>query len=859
MAKALAKTRKRYTPLDLAYSRSVSGALNQTYDANYQTYDPDRGLVPLEILFTVRATDPKGVIAPGIINSKLTDIRWYENVVDDAHNILDSNTSYIIDRNGTTDSRGKLTARKNTPLDGVVLIFTAKYTDPRNGKVVNVTASVTLGVTISTEEPLRVKPGYPFGQVVDPTERRDIIEIDNPLFTGDHEYEGSIFWWQKKVGSNYMTIAEGESGITGTFSGKLKVLCPAVGKRMDIRCIADALPDLTGVNLISKAMISDDWNAISAGISTPGEDADGKYFRISGKNLVRIFGGATGKDIFSNKINYKNNQRYSFQIKYKAESTYSSAPVDFVIMNTDKSRLDINIGVNQTTLITRTVNTQDGKTIEKITGTYGEEGYVRVYDIQLVEYNGASNLVTGGAFKRVPASGIATGNSWGAFYISPEIAAQLTVGTKVTLSIEDVNFVAGSANSLTVNLYTGTNSTNGSSFPLSTKRLTITIREQTDTRAPQLLVCGGVYDNMVGNAVELRGVMLVIGETAYKYSPADGEFIPALADGAPRPENPSERAITTDHVLSTQYPLPKLEVVSPAEILDETNLFEASVVLRSNRGDVVKPELFWGFPWKDKTGAIFARGSKVFIKGDQFDDDVFDYSVEAIEGLEEAKWAANFNGIDQYLWNNNPSNIIPWGYQSAITHVIEFILNDFSDSDSYPLLNIVGMIGDYFYGLGISVLNEAYKRTIQYRTGTKSNVAMPNPGAGPHRGSHSIVPGKLYHVECVINLDGTFTATLNGEREELTLFGGAIFGDKLIRFGMYSQKYSNVKILRYEIFNEDRSVYHLWDFQPTNGDRANMLKNKNKDGSVNGTSNLTPANVPDIDNVDPANGFFVTI
>ena len=142
MARALAKTRKRYTPLDLAYSSSVSGALNQNYDASYQTYDPDRGLVPLEILFTVRASDTKRVIDPGVINSKLTDIKWYENVVDEAHNIADSNTAYVIDRNGNSDSRGKITVKKNTPLEGVVLIFTAKYTDPRDGKVVNVNATI---------------------------------------------------------------------------------------------------------------------------------------------------------------------------------------------------------------------------------------------------------------------------------------------------------------------------------------------------------------------------------------------------------------------------------------------------------------------------------------------------------------------------------------------------------------------------------------------------------------------------------------------------------------------------------------------------------------------------------------------
>lgn len=59
----------------------------------------------------------------------------------------------------------------------------------------------------------------------------------------------------------------------------------------------------------------------------------------------------------------------------------------------------------------------------------------------------------------------------------------------------------------------------------------------------------------------------------------------------------------------------------------------------------------------------------------------------------------------------------------------------------------------------------------------------------------------------------------------------AIFGDKLIRFGMHSNLYSNVKILRYR-YSTRTSRLSPVDFQPTNGDRANMLKNKNEDGSV---------------------------
>ncbi|WP_303182174.1 hypothetical protein [uncultured Butyricimonas sp.] len=859
MAKALAKTRKRYTPLDLAYSRSVSGALNQTYDANYQTYDPDRGLVPLEILFTVRATDPKGVIAPGIINSKLTDIRWYENVVDDAHNILDSNTAYIIDRNGTTDSRGKLTARKNTPLDGVVLIFTAKYTDPRNGKVVNVTASITLGVTISTEEPLRVKPGYPFGQVVDPTERRDIIEIDNPLFVGDREYEGSIFRWQKKVGSNYTTIAEGESGITGTFSGKLKVPCPAVGKRMDIRCIADALPDLTGVNLISKAMISDDWNAISAGISTPGEDADGEYLKINESLLYNTFReNGVPKDVFSGKIKYKTNQRYRLSVQWKCLglSSAESNGLYFIINYSDGSSINLILPKSQTTKAVYSVVTPPGKTITKITTTFGSYQGSLIYDLQLVEYNGASNLVTGGAFKRVPASGIATGNSFGTFYISPEIAAQLTVGTKVTLSIEEVKVLAGNLSSLSFNIIDGVNLSTGVALPLSTLKATrVIIDNPNATARPHINIYAGVFNSVVGNAVELRGVMLVIGETAYKYSPADDEFIPALADGAPRPENPSERAITTDHVLSTQYPKCDIEVVAPAEILDETSLFGASVVMHSNRGDIVKPELYWGFPWKDKTGAVFARGSKLFIKEEQFDNEEFDYSVEAIEGLEEAKWAANFNGIDQYLGNNNSISLYPWGYGSTRTHVVEFILDALRDGNMQQVVYLCHQTsGGVAYGFSLAITTDG---RMQFRVGREAG-ATPSPTV--YYGTTVVQPGKLYRVEVAIAVDGTYSATVNGVPEEFKGVGGAIYSSSLLRIGFGTTgSYFNGKVLRYEVFNADKSVYHLWDFQPTNGDRANMLKNKNAYGVVSGTLNLIPYNIPGIDDVDPENGFFVTI
>lgn len=856
MARTIAKTRKRYTPLDLAYSRSVSGALNQNYDANYQAYDPDRSLVPLEILFTVRATDPKGMIAPGIINSKLTDVRWYLNGISEVNNIPDSNTAYVIDRNGNTDGRGKITVKKNTPLEGVVLIFTAKYSDPRDGKVVNVTNTISLGVTVSTDEPLRVKVDYPFGQVVDPTEQRDIIEIDNPLFMGDREYEGSIFTWQKKVGSDYTTITEGESGITGTFSGKLKIPCPAVGKRMDLRCIADALPDLTGVNLISKAMISDDWNALVAGISTPGEDADGKYLAINQYILYQNTSNGT-KDIFGGKIKYKINQQYSLSVRWKLQGKMASNGLYLIFRYTDGTSGSIILTGDQTSIVLKTVISKANTSISMIAMTFGANTCKSlIYDIQLVEYFGASSITTGGAFKRIPASGISAGNIWGRFPISKEIADTLIPGTKVTLSIEDVNFVAGSANSLTVNLYTGTNSMLGLSLPLSTKRLTITIPEKSDTAtSPLLLVCEGVYNNTVGNAVELRGVMLTIGETAYKYSPADGEFLPALPDGASRPSNSSDRVITTDHVLSTQYPKCDIEIVSPSLILDSTDLFEARAVMHGNQGDIVKPELYWGFPWKDKTGAIFARGSKVFIKEDQFDNDEFDYEVEAVEGLDEAKWAANFNGIDQYFASENTISLYPWGYGSTRTHVVEFILAELREGNQQQVVYLCHQTsGGASYGFSLAI---SFDGRLQYRVGRETE-ATPVPAV--YYGTIVIQPGKLYRVEVAISVDGTYTAKVNGVADKFGGRGGAIYSTGFLRIGLGNAgSYFNGKVLRYTVHNEDKSVYHEWDFQPTGDDWASMLKNKRADGTASGTLTLTPRNIPEINNVDPENGFFVTI
>lgn len=846
MARALARTRKRYTPLDLAYSSSVSGALNQNYDASYQTYDPDRGLIPLEILFTVRATDPKKVIDPGIINGKLTDVRWYENVVDEAHNITDGNTAYVIDRNGNSDSRGKITVKKNTPLEGVVLIFTAKYTDPRDGKVVNVNATISLGVTVSTDEPLRVKVDYPYGQVVDPTENRDFVEIDNILYRGDEEYEGSIYRWLKKEGGDYTAIEEGDNGITGAYTGKLKVPCHVVGKRLDLRCVTDVLPDLAGVNLVSKAMISDDWNALKSGISTPGEDADGKYLAIKQMELYNAFNN--GKDdIFGEKIKYKPNQRYRLSVKWKMQGEQEHGGIVFVIKYTDGSSEQRGIAGGKVSLETVRLITKPGKTVQKITSLYGTNLHdTNLYDLQLVEYHG-ENLVTGGSKKKRIKNNDA-------------IFSGVLTAKKYSLRVMDWEITGGKTSEYFIcTILSGLSLVSGITMFKPGKVGVITVNDDFDlSNGARFILYAGSAANASMEAL-FHDLMLVEGEytdeTMPAYTPAADEFVPAIADGGERWQELSGKEITTDHVLSTQYPRCNTEIVAPSMILDETSLFEARVVMHSSRGDIENPQLYWGFPWKDKTGAIFARGSKIFIKEEQFDNGEFDYSVDPVEGLAEAKWAANFNGIDQYLSNNNSTAIYPWGYGGARTHVVEFIIDEINEVNQATVITVSYAKTDNSLIRGFAIaLNPDGK--IQYRVGgAKDEFSL----SLTRYGSTVLVPGKLYRVEVIIIMDGSFIAKVNGVEDKQVTGGAANYSSSYIFIGSNTSNFFNGKVLRYEIFNEDKSVYHLWDFQPTNGDRANMLKNKNEDGSVKGTLNLTPVNVPGIDNVDPENGFFVTI
>lgn len=712
---------------------------------------------------------------------------------------------------------------------------------------------------IQAASPYSIRTEYPRGQQAIVIDKLPNYGIRCPLYRGDEEWIQAYYRWYRRVNGVDMEItASNASGITGVDTREIHVPFGELTERGNTyKCIADPAVDLTGINLISKSMISDDWNAIKAGISTPGEDADGKYFAINQSELYTAFNNGT-EDIFGWKIKYKTNQQYRLSVNWKLQSQQESAGLYIVFVYTDGTSDRVIISGSQTSKIMDSITSPPGKTVQKIRSTYGSS-IVRtlIYDIQLVEYYGADNLVSRGAYARIPASGVATGNESKAFYINKEMAAKLTPGTKVTLSIESVNILAGKASGLAFNIYDGVNQSTGEGLPLSSLKVTRTIKSSPNPVSnPYISIYGGEHNNMVGNAIELRGVMLVIGETAYKYSPAEGEFLPAIPDGAPKPPI-SSKALTEITALSKLYPnqVEKTNIlVSQSNNLSGGNAYTARCQLDTARGTIEKPELSYSCIWKSKddTG-VWKEFAKGFNIAGTFDKKI---QIESMyeRGLDNAKWAANFNGIDQYLGNNNPTNLFPWGVSEMRTHVVEFIINSLPESVKM-VVQICAKSSSESYGFALAIYKDG---RLQYRVGREDGATGSDPTV--YYGTTIMEPGKLYRVEVAIARNGSYTAKINGVAEKFSGVGGAIYGSAHIRIGLGTAgTYFNGKVLRYIVFDTENSLYAEWDFQPNNGDRANMLKVKNSSGNALESSTLLPYNIPGINNTDPENGFFVTI
>lgn len=156
--------------------------------------------------------------------------------------------------------------------------------------------------------------------------------------------------------------------------------------RQESQQVVDNL-QIGSVNLISKKMMLR-WNEKNKNIAVWGQDADGVYLGIHQGLLFSNWAESEAllNPIFD--IKFKANTQYALSVEWKLGGKQAHAGLYLNICYTDGSKDYIVILNNQTTKIREDLVSQHGKTISKISSSYGSSEYrTYIYNISLIEGN----------------------------------------------------------------------------------------------------------------------------------------------------------------------------------------------------------------------------------------------------------------------------------------------------------------------------------------------------------------------------------------------------------------------------------------------------------------------------------------
>lgn len=308
----------------------------------------------------------------------------------------------------------------------------------------------------------------------------------------------------------------------------------------------DAVDNLQigAVNLVSRKMMLA-WNEKNKDIAVWGQDSDGIYLSINPRLLYENIGGsASYNDIFENKIKYKSNTQYVFSIEWKAfvvqTTTYDG--LSLTVHYTDGTKESLfNTTRTQSTNTRTDFITQKGKTIQKISCTYGTL-YVRtlVYCLALYEGNkvlseppvatedltGQSNvnLVDGGKEVTVESK-----------HYSTLKVPVIKPNTVYTVRFTNVEVISGDTPSgYEFRLYDTGLSANYSTVKIKAgdnHGILITSNNFTVSIEGRLLFYPGIQSEGIARSVKYTEIMLVEGFTPpSSYSPSPGDVAKDIKD-----------------------------------------------------------------------------------------------------------------------------------------------------------------------------------------------------------------------------------------------------------------------------------------------------------------------------------------
>lgn len=275
-------------------------------------------------------------------------------------------------------------------------------------------------------------------------------------------------------------------------------------------------------NLISKKMMLK-WNEKNKNIAVWGQDADGVYLRINEALLFQNWSISDGlsEPVFD--LNFKPNTQYVFSIEWKLQQAQTSHGLFFRIVYTDGTKDWLQLNNTQTTKTITRLITEAGKTVQKISSSYGEaKNNSCIYNISLIEGNkplqgfpvaeedqtGANNVNLADGTKEFTVTAATGDNS--AYKALPARIKPNTIYYVQAKNIENLN---GNPTTYSFRLY---NEASLEPLSLSIKNFDknggiLITKNDFEEQDASLLCYAGVYGSTSGNSVKFTEVMLVEG------------------------------------------------------------------------------------------------------------------------------------------------------------------------------------------------------------------------------------------------------------------------------------------------------------------------------------------------------------
>ena len=589
---------KVYSPLLTQLSLSVKeGALIQDYDVDNKIYTPDRRIRPTMIQPQCSVVDREGVIESGIVNRYITDVKWYENRIDDDHLIQSTSTQYKVDISSNTDSRGHIIVYKNVPFDApVTLIFTATFVDLVGNKIrrkAYFMESITLATDSYSSSPLVLKPSMPRGNKYNPLTNLKYMTLAADLCSGNTVIPAAYWWYRKRNGQETLVtdyvghnLRELQVPATELEKGKLnQYVCKVQDCRQNLTDVRneylqeelDKISDYPR-NLLAKQYFLDLNDEIKPGVVTEGEDADGKYICVPNPATLRTYvGGDEQRDLFSGKMSFKENTVYVLRVVGKYASEIDSQwGFSLRIVYTDgtfSSPLRFDYKANKKT---EAIYISDsGKTISHISCTYGIGVPSYIYDIQITEkYN--YNLLKGDTEEVTVVGGDNSTKSE-----SRLISKVLTVGTKYTLKCDDIDSTSESNTVLLIQLSPIAFVSDFYNLNKANKVARFNILSNYNRDSPTYLyLYANSEGNSAGHTTTYKNVQLLEGEYAWNVLGEDIEEL-VVGEGADHQGKYKYIQFNNELTIGGKYTLDIGDIVN---LKGEAT--EYTVFIQQNNGDV---------------------------------------------------------------------------------------------------------------------------------------------------------------------------------------------------------------------------------------------------------------------------------